>query len=156
MTRRQIVDRLVLFAIRSGDVGRRQHANGKEQQRAGRLIDSFVKDRAVKPDDVFAVVFDFAFAICNLAAMRREMTVRYGVPGMRFMNMLRRECRRQRQKWRDQQRRDSSLKPRHPCVILHVPVPGGPYGATANPVRMRNASRGGHRFVFTVPIPAAH
>jgi Tol biopolymer transport system component len=32
---------------------------------------------------------------------------------------------------------------------------GGPYGATGNPVQLRNASRDGQRFVFAVQIPAA-
>jgi hypothetical protein len=74
----------------------------------------FVKNRTVDPDDVFDVVFDF----CRIIAVgddfvRSEMAVRHGMamtvlPRSCFVEVLRRQRRRERQKRRSDGQGDSA------------------------------------------------
>jgi hypothetical protein len=83
-------------------------------------MDRLVQHRAVEPDDMFDVVFDFGgIDLVQGGVVGRKMAVRDRliVTGTGLMDVLRRQRRRERQEWHDEQQRSGASRPNHGRII---------------------------------------
>ena len=96
-------------------------ADWKRRRNVRCFVDRLVQHRAAEPDDVFGVVvFDLGrIRVVQRHVVRRKMTVCDGVSVVRtgLVDVLRRQCRRERQERRNEDERSGAGQPDHKEII---------------------------------------
>jgi len=83
-------------------------------------MDRLVEERAVQPHDVFDVVLDFSgVRLVERRLVGRKVAVRDGMIVTRasLVDVLRRQCRRERQEWHDEQQSRGTRQPNHARIM---------------------------------------